>query len=145
MKFPRTTTETVFGVVILNTASCALLRYMFRWVPIEWSWYECRTSLHFTKIQIVRGKDYYASLRPCISANCNWLTPRSRLVFVSHRWLSYWRISQRFTEFKGSLPCSQKAATGPYLERDESCLHQPILFILKSILILSSLISQVWM
>jgi len=34
-------------------------------------------------------------------------------------------IIQRFMEPKGSLPCSQDPATGPYLKLDEYSLHLP--------------------
>jgi len=41
----------------------------------------------------------------------------------------------------GSLPCSQEPATGPYSEPDESIAYTHALFLLRSVLILSSHIS----
>jgi hypothetical protein len=41
--------------------------------------------------------------------------------------LSYSRISQKFMEPVGSLPCSQDLSTGPYPEPDQSTPPHPIL------------------
>jgi hypothetical protein len=43
-----------------------------------------------------------------------------------------------FYRSPGSLPYAQEPVTGPYIEPDKSSPYHPMLFILKSILILSS-------
>jgi hypothetical protein len=49
--------------------------------------------------------------------------------------LSYSRNPPSFMEPQGSLPCSQKPATGPYPEADETNPHPPINIFLRPILI----------
>jgi hypothetical protein len=48
------------------------------------------------------------------------------------------KIPSNFKEPEGSSPCSQKPSTGPYPEPVRSSSHHPILFLLRSILILSA-------
>jgi hypothetical protein len=66
----------------------------------------------------------------------DWLTSRSCELFLrSHQSRSFSRISQRFMEPEGSIPCSQEPSTAPYREPDQSSPYHPILS-LRSILIL---------
>jgi hypothetical protein len=56
----------------------------------------------------------------------------------SYQLRSYSIISQHFIEPRFALPCSQEPSTNPIPGPDESRPYHPILYLLRSILILSS-------
>jgi hypothetical protein len=56
----------------------------------------------------------------------------------SRQLCTYSRTSQNFMEPEGSLLCSREPSSSPYPEPDEASPYRPILFLLRSMLMLSS-------
>jgi hypothetical protein len=66
------------------------------------------------------------------------LTYGAQSFFRSPQLCSHSRTSQHFMESEGSIPCSHEPSTGPYPEPYKPCPHNPILYLVRSILILST-------
>jgi hypothetical protein len=84
------------------------------------------------------GCRYCVIMCPIGMSECVSLTYGAEPFLRSRQLRSHSRTSQYFMEPKGSLPCSQEPATGPYPEPDWSSPYRPILCIVRPILILST-------